>query len=248
MSTSTNAGKVMLGADGCPLRGHDGRIVLSDNLYPMRPDWTLTNWGRRGTANITYGAVNNPVWGETWETPSSGFGSGLSFSHRAWQEEDVLVGTLWVSEQGVSKYSFSGIDWPRVAKMRVSYLFRAHGNMEAKLVPYKFYYGINSPTEPSGSNKPWEGSGWTLLASFNATTPTVYTYGVLDLVGVTNSFWLAGFADVTAPMFDPVADAALFDSDGFSPTLSATTYFSFGGTYNQTTYASVRFEIVYNLA
>jgi len=144
----------------------------------------------------------------------------------------------WFVNQATRKYTLTGIEWDRVAKMRVSYLLRTPAIDYD--IPFKWYYGLSSATEPSGSNEPWDGTGWTLFASHTATSSVVYTYGVLDIVGCQGTFWLAGFADVTSPPFIPGTDEDI--------SVDSTCTHVFGGTYGGETYDPVFWEITYNLA
>lgn len=237
---SANAGKVMLGADGCVLRGHDGKIVLADNLYPMHASPSYVEWYRSYSRSVGYDEppIDNGVWEETWIDGYSTSGLVI-LNHIAWYYQDGTHFLIrWNADQLVRKYTLSGVDWPRVAKMKVSYLFQSWCS-SGYPIPYKWYWGINNATAPSGSNAPWEGTGWTLLANVTATSPTAYDYGVIDVTGCNGTFWLAGFADVTTSPFNPAPGVRRFNS---------TCEHSFGQNYYGTPYPPLIFDIVYNLA
>ena len=178
MSTSTNAGKVMLGADGCPLRGHDGKIVLADNLYPARLlSWDISGWYRGASTMITdiyhtpLGAADcvSPVDGKDWSSGSTALGVYYLRSVTDWGG-DPDWRLLHLTPQYVRKHDghvgpdFITVPWLRVSKVKINWRVWANSS-GASAHATNFAIGTATATIPSGSNEPWTGSGWTHLAT-----------------------------------------------------------------------------------
>jgi hypothetical protein len=106
---SPNNGKVLLGADGNPLRGASGKIVLADNLYPMVPTQQNLYYIR----SLEYPpfdrtCASSNVWNEAWSSSSS-----VPFGYY----RGYYAGSKAV--HGVHQITFEGnnIDWPRVKSL-----------------------------------------------------------------------------------------------------------------------------------
>jgi hypothetical protein len=178
MSTSTNAGKVMLGADGCPLRGHDGKIVLADNLYPARLlSWYISGW-YRGTSTMITDIYHtplvaadcvSPVDGKDWSSGSTALGvyydrTVIDFGG------DPYWRVVHHTPQYVQKHDGHvgpdsiAVPWSRVSKVKINWRVWANSR-SASAHATNFAIGTATATTPSGSNEPWTGSGWTHLAT-----------------------------------------------------------------------------------
>jgi hypothetical protein len=108
---SPNAGKVLLGADGNPLLGAAGKIVLADSLYPMVPTQTLVKYKREVYVDgLPPPCAAEDVWTSSWITNSS-----WAFGH-CWYDMSKY-GTL--VRQAIIQTSLSegAIDWSRVKKL-----------------------------------------------------------------------------------------------------------------------------------
>ena len=178
MSTSTNAGKVMLGADGCPLRGHDGKIVLADNLYPARLlSWDISGWYRGASSMITYISHTplvaadcvSPVMDTDWVSGNAGLGVYYYRNVTDWGG-DPYWHLLHVTPQYVRKHDAHvgpdsiTVPWLRVSKVKINWRVWANSR-DASAHATNFAIGTATATLPSGSNEPWTGSGWTHLAT-----------------------------------------------------------------------------------
>lgn len=252
MSTSANAGKVMLGADGCVLRGHDGKIVLADDIYPMRPRFAGSYYVRQAIHSWDDGVkLENPVWGATWShvesslpenfAPLPGSYSPLRYG-QLYYPSVGLEATVWNATQHVARWDFSEVDMNRVAKIRISNLVWSVSREELN-IPFKFYYASAGATLPSGTNAPWSGTGWTLLTSTVGTTRENKYYEVIE-IEPTSSFLFAAFPDI-ADRADMLAAGYPADGDWDA---HADADRDFGGEYGGITYPSVYGAITYNLA
>jgi hypothetical protein len=214
---SANAGKVMLGADGYVLRGHDGKIVLADNLYPMHAAYTASASYRKAQTYLGGTIAQNPIWGATWES-SGADGAGSQVVTRMSRESvgGPIDASSWNSWQRATKYTMTGIEWNRVNKCRLSYRLTIRGidssGYAFKEMPYKCFFGV-SGAEPDGDNEPWNGAGWTMFASGVTEEGTVEVGGVADIMDCDGIVWLAAIIDVTAPVIT-LADTQFWDGMG----------------------------------
>lgn len=185
MSTSANAGKVMMGADGCPLVGHDGKIVLADSIYPARLwHWDTSGWYRNagGVQYVSHTPLIeadcvSPVWDQTWAPEDGGeplgWRTGVSY-YRTVSDIGTPEAPLWSvfhdtpqSVQKITSHSGPGhlaVPWSRVNKVTINWRVWARSGTAS---PYATNYAIGtaSATLPSGANEPWTGSGWTHIAT-----------------------------------------------------------------------------------
>jgi len=114
---SPNAGKVLLGADGSPLRGASGKIVIADNLYPMVPIQQQLLFNRGIELAIMPDNAVVDIWDEAWNEVEYWGQPGIYFGpwddptdSSAWQ---VALQTTFTIGEGITDY----IDWPRVKKL-----------------------------------------------------------------------------------------------------------------------------------
>jgi hypothetical protein len=241
----TDTGKVILGADGNPLRGADGEALLADDLYPTGAyptDWDQYTSGFRSPNSYPF-------------TPMDGW---YRYSHQGYQptypDFSALLGdATWASkttepfvrllvrilnvdgwhnifQQTCIKYPITGwtkrpstsVDpvWSRAKGIRMhwhSTLYEGYGRTPA--INFKYYLGLgDSVVLPSGQNEPWEGAGWNNLGSGVGGTSGTFDIAYDASVG---DLYIAIWADSPA-----------------SPLV----------VYEEMTFFISRFEVVYNLA
>jgi hypothetical protein len=109
---SPNNGKVLLGADGNPLLGAAGKIVLADALYPMVPLQSTTAYRRHVyIASAPPPCAAEDVWDAAW------------YAHSTWNigycDYDISVYGTYVHQALIQTLidPDSTIDWPRVKKL-----------------------------------------------------------------------------------------------------------------------------------
>ena len=109
---SPNAGKVLLGADGNPLLGAAGKIVLADSLYPMVPTQTVNQYSR--TIN-TSGCPSSEIWSVSWapRTVTPWIFTEKSRFYNGGVEETQCIQQFILEND-------SAIDWLRVKKLTCS--------------------------------------------------------------------------------------------------------------------------------
>jgi len=190
MSTSTNAGKVMLGADGCPLVGHDGKIVLADSIYPI--DISLptvhTRWARYWTGThdaeepyFSYtpdDEIFDQDWGEDAADPPQS-NPTASCNWRSLANGDLYFISM---KQSVFKFSLADatfrnsgsidVDWSRITHLIFDwrlYGYKTSNNDDGTQGVYAHaHIGNVAATNPYGNNEPWEyttDDEWVELAS-----------------------------------------------------------------------------------
>jgi len=141
---SPNAGKVLLNADGNPLLGAAGKIVLADNLYPMVPI-QQPYYFYRVTGQIYLPDYAAPlIWTLPWSSASGASQPSLSW----WA---YTTPNYSFARQTVVQTSFEdsdNIDWPRVKKItQVVRTFNINGSYAPTL---RITKAINIDSVPSG--------------------------------------------------------------------------------------------------
>jgi hypothetical protein len=154
----SDAGKVLIGTDGNPLRSADGKIVLADDLYPMTVSIDSVDFFWRAVYNATTSCPATDAWSLSWvSTPEGGaYGAYADIT-------GALSGTYW---QAVAKITLApnSIDWARVKKIQL---------------PMEFQWGARA-----GDTDGWEAKITT--AADAGTIPS--GYGVLDSWYLSNTF------------------------------------------------------------
>jgi hypothetical protein len=118
------------------------------------------------------------------------------------------------------------IDWPRVKKITFDWTLRCErtsGDTSVEAVNFRLFVGQGaSVTEPSGSNEPWEGTGWSQVYSGPVSGSTPATGTIETSIGESggNLYFAVSADNTTSPN--------LVDQDAF--------------------FVLERFNIVYNLA
>jgi hypothetical protein len=215
----SNAGKVLLGADGNPLIGHDGKVVLADDLYKMRATATgPTEYVRRTSYyDATPPCAINDVWDETWRSPTGTEGGAASVLY-----VDASPGNDAIQSVDVYGFENANIDFDRVASLTVRVRVRSYlGN--PSLYPGNgngaVYIGI-AASAPSGDAAPWEdggslADGWSSLTTidFSAqTTQEEYEYhdvtvpvvsGVPQTLSIAAAFEPFGCGDDVSQILQP---------------------------------------------
>lgn len=180
MTMSADAGKIMLGIGGCVLLGHDGKVVMADDYYPLRiaSASDSVNWDRYGSATkyLEYypplmSDLINPVWASAWNSLNAS--ATFIFRRTISGGGDFSTVNLYAA-QSVSKLaSFQGaggasIPWSRVKRCVFTISVVAGVNTApANVTNAEIWAATNGATEPStvAANNPWEGTGWTKLFS-----------------------------------------------------------------------------------
>ena len=170
---SANAGKVMVGTDGCPLRGHDGKIVLADRLWPklITVPSAYTGWRRE-----YWGDAPNLIASATWESPFKYDGLWISTSwamrHDEYDDYDVVhdfhdVRKFTLADCEYVNYPTLALPVNRIARVKIAWRLEAAFYV-GFVTPFtrKIAIGDHNATEPSGSNEPWNGSGWTNVGTY----------------------------------------------------------------------------------
>ena len=168
---SPNAGKVLLGADGSPLRGADGKIVLADNLYPMVPTQTTSCYLRESyIAALPPPCAAADVWTAAWSENNGNLPSGhcvYSMGSRS----------TWVRQAIIQTSTSEGaIDWSRVKKLTQTIRY-AHLN-------YTAGYAARITSSKNNSTLPTDTSirdSWDLCAAIPANTNITYPGTPLNL-------------------------------------------------------------------
>jgi hypothetical protein len=108
----SDAGKVLIGADGSLLRSPDGKVLIADALYPMVPLQSTTAYRRHGyVASAPPPCAAEDVWDAAWyahSTWTTGY-CRYSMSDYSTYVHQALIQTLIDPD--------STIDWPRVKKL-----------------------------------------------------------------------------------------------------------------------------------
>jgi len=160
----SDAGKILLGTSGNPLTSADGKIVVADNMYPVRVSATT---GNGYTRTVYYTSSEGPpyavsdVYSASWEEPSSIFARAkFTYAERAgaWQN---------VATQGMRRWSTpETVEWARVAKVRTLVQVNMAGIDEDDEGILEVYATINA-TAPESNETPWLDDGWDLVASID---------------------------------------------------------------------------------
>ena len=179
MSASANAGKVLLGADGCPLVGHDGKIVLSDSIYPKSisdPDID-TRWARYWTG--THDAPDDEIFDQDWGADMAAPPKTEPTASCEWRS--LANGDLYFisMKQSVFKFSLADatfrnsglidVDWSRITHLIFDWRLYGYADDDGTQGVYAHaHIGNFSATNPYGNNEPWEyttDDEWVELAS-----------------------------------------------------------------------------------
>ena len=200
----SDTGKVMLGTDGSPLLGVGG-IVLADDLYPLIIAGEGTRYSRTASQTVDVSPYDNPIWGVNWATPSLGLQAQL-FKTRIYSEEDGLS-ISYLCGQSLFKRVLNSfqpdqpglaIAWTRMDTIKFDYTIEATNSWtDEPPVTFNLWIGSKTATAPSGSNEPWDGTGWTEVTTCSAASATAYddvlTSGTISLP-IADTYYLALFA------------------------------------------------------
>ena len=191
----SDTGKVLIGTDGSPLRGADGSIVVADVdylIYPYRE--SDGGWGRYCQVVSTVSATVSPIWGIDWR---NGW-TQIAFRKLAISETHYR----WSVSHTVERYKYRNtalIPWTRVASLKQDWKITGdpkYSGDNTGPVYFNYYFGTKNATLPSGSNEPWDGTGWTLIASvtpYGSAYGAVLASGTLDLPLDGGPFYIANF-------------------------------------------------------
>jgi hypothetical protein len=201
----SDADKVLIGLDGNPLLSVDGKIVLADDLYPKTA--IPTGWVLSDTGLSYFNHIDDAL---AWKRSSSGTSAYPDFQSLLgavdWassidsSELPVPLLSLLITENGASydrlfetqlvKLPVTGWDttlsWSRVKKLKLNFeVWPAYyyADWSTYDINFKAYIGQGSSvTDPSGSNEPWEGTGWSLLGEGSTSDPDAAIFtGSVDL-------------------------------------------------------------------
>jgi hypothetical protein len=243
---SPNAGKVLLGADGNPLRGAAGGIVLADNLYPTKafptgwehyaspsfmspndyPYTPMDGWSRNQQqgSQPTYpdfqALLGSATWAPSTTVPFARLGVRV-FNNDGWHNSFYQT-CIKYPITGWTKLPGTSVDpvWSRAKAIRLhwySTLYRGYTLTPA--INFKYTIGLgDSVVLPQGTNEPWEGAGWHNLGAGVGETSGTFDIAFDESVG---NLYIAIWADSPA-----------------SPLV----------VYEEMTFFISRFEVVYNLA
>lgn len=170
---SVNAGKVMLGTGGHVVRGHDGKIVLADRLWPklITVPSAAAGW-RRSYA----GAAPNLIASATWESPyifnTLATSTVWNMRHDEYYDYDDVydlqdVRKFTIADCEYVNYPTLALPVSRIAKVKITWRL-ASSYYSGYVTPFtrKIAIGAHNATKPSGSNEPWDGSGWTNVGTY----------------------------------------------------------------------------------
>jgi len=242
---SPNAGNVLLGADGSPLMGADGKIVLADNLYPTGvypADWEQYTSGLLSPLSYPFTPMDGwyrltqqgyqPAYPDFSALLGSATWAPSTTEPFARLQVRVFEDSGWhnIFQQTCIKYPITGwtkrpgtsVDpvWSRARAIRMhwhSTIFIGYGTTAE--INFKYYIGTGaSVVLPSGTNEPWEDAGWNSLGSGVGGTSGTFDIAYDESVG---DLYFALWADSPA-----------------SPLV----------VYEEMTFFISRFEVVYSLA
>jgi len=199
----SDAGKAMLDANGDLIKGVGG-VVLADVLYPMTVNsWLRDSYNRNLTGSLLYtsAAWPPPVFAENWTTTATGTevsqisGSEL-VTRKRWLSSSSQY--EWATGQRVVRYydgahTSGDVPFSRLAEYKLDYTVSFSSSAGSGIeIKCNIYLGTSGCTAPSGSNEPWEGSGWTLIDSTALTdgSSNPRSSGTINLPKA-DEFWLA---------------------------------------------------------
>jgi hypothetical protein len=205
----SDEGKVLIGTDGNPLVGHDGKVVLADRLYPYRVSLAdVTPYNRGLFAVGSTSATTSPVLEEEWDEPGTTTDLLRCRYWKRWSGSGAENTYAYLTSQRVAKYDnhrYSNypdleIPWGRVATWKFGWEIEARRSWSSQpAVTFRFLLGSKTATAPDGSNEPWDGTGWTQIASVaetSATNTDILASGTVSLpVETEPRFYLAIYAD-----------------------------------------------------
>lgn len=249
--SNPNAGKIMMAKQvydaesetwSTPdiIFGVDGEVVFADDLYQMTvPFSTSTKWWRKSDDLLDASPYDNPIYDADWSTLSPPAYAQYSYTKRTIDDvhyHDFLMGHL------VQKYV---IDWDsfdhrtRVDKIKIhwSVIAASPSNNDITTPPvWSLDIGNEDATTPSGSNEPWDNTGWSNVTTChgdpenNWSSGKVFATGKTTLTRANNSFYVAlyGIGYVGGSLFDPMG----FDASRY---------------YHMARFAVSKIEVIYNL-
>ena len=196
----------MLGTDGNPLRSADGKIVLADELYPVRQTWNLQEYGRY-KYNAS-GCALTDIWSLDFGTPTPFFAGALYGVYPSYSEAFHYVMQYSTTEDDY-------IDWARVKKIKLPILLSWSDTSDLSPPNFRVTRSTNNSTIPSGTtirdswslvsdfNQTWEGGQETVIEwDVNGIKPDSIEIAIMPTADTcaTNGYNLIGLFDYPGPI------------------------------------------------
>lgn len=206
----SDTGKVMIGTDGNPLRGADGKIVLADVKYPiilLAPIKSTAYWSR-SVLEVSHTA--DSIWGTSWS-------EGYDIVRRL-HYPSSYTGSL--STHTIAKYSLqwlasSGdtVPWTRTVPLKLSIKVTATNLSlssddwaNPENLSLRVWYSFASQDDPAGHEEIWDRDDW-----FEAGASTAMDIEINKNLTLSQtppaSLWVAIFCDPTG------SDLTLYTDD-----------------------------------
>ncbi len=204
----SNAGKVLLGADGNPLLGVGG-IVKADRLWPMNlsASQSIEQFYRVKQVATSSGDVsaNDETWGNS--TAEDGALRNVVTSPAS-QTTRHVVSKITLSDFKYANYTALEVIWGKFEKATLKVtgeLYAALGD-DGEYIPLRLNYAVGDQSDPSGSEEVWDRSGWAELVTsgdLDVGTGTTETFDIeftpADVVDGELVIWLSQHFDVYTP-------------------------------------------------
>jgi hypothetical protein len=169
----SDEGKILVGTDGNPLIGHDGKVVLADRLYPMTVKCTATLAGEwyRSYEDTSSPYTGDAVWSINWEEGGASPRARRVFLRTASAGHLQSIWKYTLAWQ-YTNYAALEIPWGRIASnFAISYAAEitktdsGSGHINPDAISARCAYSLSTQDDPSGHEEIWDRDGWGALFS-----------------------------------------------------------------------------------